>query len=179
MKKYLFLISFIAFVSCQENGSSKNQSEKMVMGSPKAVVSTQPNSETQIKGPLAYAPSVPPLANSDTVEVKMDVTHKMIQVAKGVSFPGWVYGDSLPGPVLRVRVGQTIKFSMTDRSDDTVAISMGMRPMPHSIDFHSVMVNPADKYKSINPGKRLVLCGLQIIPACLCITAARQWLCFI
>lgn len=150
----MFLSLTILFFSCQNN-SPGNSKSKIVLGSPKAVVSTEPNSETRIKGPLAYAPSVPALEDGDTVEVKMDVTHKMILIAKGVSFTGWVFGDSLPGPVLRVRVGQTIKFSMTDRSDDSLSVSMGMRPMPHSIDFHSAMVNPADKYKSINAGETI------------------------
>lgn len=153
--KYTIFLALAFLFSCEQNESSKNSNSKMVLGAPKAVVSTQPNSETQIKGPLAYAPAVPPLQNGDTVEVKMDVTHKMVQVAKGVLFTGWLYGDSLPGPVLHVRVGQTIKFSMTDRSDDTLAMKMGMHPMPHSIDFHAAMVNPADKYKSINPGETI------------------------
>jgi len=125
------------------------------MGAPKAIVTTEPNTETQIKGPLAYAPKVPPVQSGDTVVIKMDVTHKMVQIAKGISFTGWLFGDSLPGPVIRVRVGQTIKFSMTDRSDDSMSMAMNMKPMPHSIDFHAAMVNPADKYKSINPGETI------------------------
>lgn len=154
MKNFLFISCLAILCSCQQNTSSDNNS-KMVLGSPKAVVSTEPNSETQIKGPLAYAPSIPALGDGDTIEVKMDVTHKMIQIARGVSFTGWLFGDSMPGPVLRVRVGQTIKFSMTDRSNDTMSVNMNMRPMPHSIDFHAAMVNPADKYKTINPGETI------------------------
>ncbi|HEY0433526.1 MAG TPA: multicopper oxidase domain-containing protein, partial [Chitinophagaceae bacterium] len=34
-------------------------------------------------------------------------------------------------------------------------VPMNMTPMPHSIDFHSAMVNPEDKYRSINPGETI------------------------
>jgi len=127
----------------------------MVLGSPKAIVTSGSNNEKQ-KGPLAYGPDVPKLHDGDTVEVKIDVTHKLFNIKKGISFTGWLFGDSLPGPILHVRVGQTVKFSMTDRSDDSMGsmkMMMNMKPMPHSIDFHSAMVNPEDKYRSISPGE--------------------------
>src|SRR5205823_2502928 len=109
------------------------------MGAPKAIVTTTADSRTQIIGPLSYAPQLPKLIDGDTIEVKMDVRHKLYQVANGVFFTAWVYGDSLPGPVLRIKLGQTVKFYMTDRSNDTLSIGMHMQPMPHSIDFHAAM----------------------------------------
>lgn len=156
MKRLLLVISIGVACSCNQNNQSNS---KMVLGAPKASVTTTTNNEKQ-KGPLTYAPNVPKLQDGDTVEVKIDVTHKLFTVKKGVSFSGWLYGDSLPGPVLRVRVGQTIKFSMTDRSNDSSIINMTMggqmlQPMPHSIDFHAAMVNPEDKYRSINPGETI------------------------
>jgi nitrite reductase (NO-forming) len=150
---YTLVISSI--LSCSDN-KENNKSDK-ILGSPKAIVSKEPNNVTT-KGPLAYAPQVSKLIDSDTVEVKIDVSHKLFQVAKGISFTGWLFGDSLPGPVLRVRVGQTIKFSMTDRSLDTMqnmSMNMNMKPMPHSIDFHAAMVNPEDKYRTIFPGETI------------------------
>lgn len=106
---------------------------------------------------MDYAPNVPKIQKGDTVEVKIDVRHKLFTVKKGVQFTGWLFGDSLPGPVLHVRVGQTIKFSMTDRSNDSSMMKPGMQmqPMPHSIDFHAAMVNPEDKYRSISPGETI------------------------
>lgn len=159
MKQLLLYCLLIGLASsCKENEEGNDKyTSKMVMGAPKAVVTNQPNA-AQEKGPLAYGPQVPKLQEGDTVEVKIDIRHKLFQVAKGVSFTGWLFGDSLPGPVLRVRVGQTIKFSMTDRSLDTMknmTMNMNMKPMPHSIDFHAAMVNPADKYRTIFPGETI------------------------
>lgn len=157
MKVLFYSCALLLFFSCQQNESSSNS--KMVYGSPKATVTSQPNNEKQ-KGPLAYAPNVPKTQDGDTVEVRIDVTHKLFTIKNGISFTAWLYGDSLPGPILKLRVGQTVKFSMTDRSNDTSMMHMGvgdqmLKPMPHSIDFHAAMVNPEDKYRSISPGETI------------------------
>jgi nitrite reductase (NO-forming) len=36
-----------------------------------------------------------------------------------------------------------------------MGMQMNMMPMQHSIDFHAAMVNPEDKYRSINPGETI------------------------
>jgi nitrite reductase (NO-forming) len=158
MRSLLILSSIIILYSCNAN-DKKETNSKMVLGAPKAVVTKTLNTEKQ-KGPLAYGPNVPSLQEGDTVEVKIDVTHKLFHVKRDVAFTGWLFGDSLPGPILRVRVGQTVKFSMTDRTSDSSMMNMSvgmqmLKPMPHSIDFHSAMVNPEDKYRSVNPGETI------------------------
>lgn len=157
---YLLVASLLVLAACnQDNKKGNNSKDDKVYGAPKAVVTKEPNNDPDT-GPLAYAPAVPKLADGDTVVVKIDVRHKLFTVKNGVSFTGWLFGDSLPGPVLRVRVGQTVKFSMTDRSNDSSMMHMSVggqmiQPMPHSIDFHAAMVNPEDKYRSISPGETI------------------------
>jgi nitrite reductase (NO-forming) len=159
MKYFLVFLCLIpGFISCKQAKKPGSPGD-LVYGAPKASVTNSPDHNIQ-KGPLAYAPDVPAIQENDTVEVKIDVTHKLFTIKNGVSFTGWLFGDSLPGPVLRIRVGQTVKFSMTDRSNDSTMVSMGvgaqmMTPMPHSIDFHAAMVNPDDKYRSISPGETI------------------------
>lgn len=157
MKQIFFpLVIFFLVAGCNQNNKTDNS--KKIYGSPKAVVSTQLNNDTANKGPLAFAPEVPNIQQGDTVDVKFDVTHRLFQVSRDVSYTAWMFGNSVPGPVLKVKVGQTIRFSMTDRSNDTMknmAMHMNMMPMPHSIDFHAAQVNPEDKYRSINPGETI------------------------
>jgi nitrite reductase (NO-forming) len=157
MKPFFFYSGLILLsVACHQN--NKVDSSEKIYGSPNAVVTNQPNNETTIKGPVAYGPEVPKLQNGDTVDVKFDVHHRLFQVSKTVAFTAWMFGDAVPGPVLRIRVGQTVRFSMTDRSNDTMsnmAMHVNMMPMPHSIDFHAAMVNPEDKYRSIQPGETI------------------------
>lgn len=156
--KFLSLATLSIFLfACSQNSDT---SSKMVYGSPKAVVTKTPNTQQQT-GPLAYGPDVPKMQDGDTVVVKFDVTHQLFTVKKDMSFTGWLFGDSLPGPILRVKVGQTVKFSMTDRTmEDSTQMGMMvggqmLQPMPHSIDFHSAMVNPEDKYRTIYPGETI------------------------
>ena len=153
---FIYVVTFILFTACNQNTNTDNSNK--VFGAPQATITNQPNNDTANKGPLAFGPEVPKLQDGDTVDVKFDVTHKLFRVSNDVSFTAWMFGNSVPGPVLKVRVGQTVRFSMTDRSIDTMsnmAMHMNMMPMPHSIDFHAAMVNPEDKYRSINPGETI------------------------
>ena len=78
---------------------------------------------------------------------------------------------------MRARVGDRIKFSMTNRSDEPVpGVQLTAAPMMHSMDFHSAMVSPQDKYRSIAPGPDDQLrVHARTTRACSCTTAARRW----
>jgi len=89
-------------------------------------------------------------------EVRLDTTHKVIEIAPGVKFAGWTFGDQAPGPTVRARVGDKIRFTMTNRSDEVMpGVQLSTAPMMHSMDFHAAMVSPADKYRSIAPGQTI------------------------
>jgi nitrite reductase (NO-forming) len=155
MKTLFFTCLLISLVACQQNN---NSSDTKKYGAPGAKVTSEPNNDRSNKGPIAFGPDVPAIQRGDTVDVKFDVTHQLFAVSRTVNYTAWTFGGSVPGPVLSVRVGQTVRFSMTDRSNDTmqnVAMHVNMMPMPHSIDFHSAMVNPEDKYRSIQPGETI------------------------
>lgn len=157
--------------SCNPGAKSGQESNK-VLGSPQATVTTTPDTAKTPKGPLAYGLNIPPASQKDTVDVKIDVTHHLFQVTRDVSFIAWEFGGSVPGPTLKVRVGQIVRFSMTNRSNESMNnVAMTMQgqsmhaaghhmdsasgPMPHSIDFHAAMVNPEDKYRTVYPGETI------------------------
>jgi nitrite reductase (NO-forming) len=99
---------------------------------------------------------VKPLVADAVKEIRLDTTHKVIEIAPGVRFSAWTFGDQVPGPVIRVRVGDRVKFSMTNRSDEPApALALKAAPMMHSMDFHSAMVSPQDKYRSVAPGQTI------------------------
>jgi nitrite reductase (NO-forming) len=114
------------------------------------------------KGPFASGNSLSlgaelkPLDPAPVKEVRLDTTHKIIEIAPGVKFSAWTFGDQVPGPTVRARVGDRIKFSMTNRSDEPVpGVQLTATPMMHSMDFHAAMVSPQDKYRSIAPGQTI------------------------
>jgi len=97
-----------------------------------------------------------PLDPSPVKTVRLDTTHKIIEIAPGVKFSAWTFGDQVPGPTIRARVGDKIRFSMTNRSDEPVpGVRITAAPMMHSMDFHAAMVSPQDKYRSIAPGQTM------------------------
>ncbi len=88
--------------------------------------------------------------------VQLDTTHKIIEIAPGIKFSAWTFGDQVPGPAIRARVGDKIRFSMTNRSDETApGVTLTAAPMMHSMDFHAAMVSPQDKYRSVAPGQTI------------------------
>jgi len=127
---------------------------KMDFKSPPAVITSERHTGPFSSGKaLSLDATIKPLDPSPVKEIRLDTTHKVIEIAPGVQFSAWTFGDQVPGPAVRARVGDRIKFTMTNRSDEPVpGVQMTAAPMMHSMDFHSAMVSPGDKYRSIAPG---------------------------
>lgn len=140
----------VGLYGCGGAGKSESTAD-MVYGSPPAQVTTGESTPPEFySGPdLSIAPEVRPLTNSPVHEVRIDVTNAVVQVTDSVEYVAWAFGGTVPGPVLHIRQGDRVKFTMTNRTDRTMDLAP---PMPHSIDFHAAMVNPADKYQPVPPG---------------------------
>jgi nitrite reductase (NO-forming) len=105
---------------------------------------------------LSTVPELKPLDPSPVKPIRLATTHKIIEIAPGVKFSAWPFGDHVPGPTVRARVGDKIRFSMTNRSDEPVpGVRLTAAPMMHSMDFHAAMVSPQDKYRSVAPGQTI------------------------
>src|SRR4026209_2478188 len=130
---------------------------KMVLKSPPAKVTAERHKGAFAEGAsLSMGAELKPLDTSQVKTVRLDTTHKIIEIAPGVKFSAWTFGDTVPGPTVRARVGDRIKFSMTNRSDEPVpGVRITAAPMMHSMDFHAAMVSPQDKYRSIAPGQTI------------------------
>jgi nitrite reductase (NO-forming) len=129
----------------------------MTFGAPAASVTSERHTGTFALGSaLSMEAALKPLDPAPVKEVRLDTTHKIIEIAPGVKFSAWTFGDQVPGPVVRARVGDRIRFTMTNRSDEAMpGPRMTAAPMMHSMDFHSAMVAPNDKYRSIAPGQTI------------------------
>ena len=132
-------------------------SAKMDFQPPPAKLSSERHTGAFASGSaLNMEATLAPLDPSPIKEIRLDTTHKIIELAPGVRFSAWTFGDKVPGPVIRARVGDKIRFTMTNRSDEPApGIQLTAAPMMHSMDFHSAMVSPQDKYRSIAPGQTI------------------------
>lgn len=83
----------------------------------------------------------------DLIEVEMTVVERLMTVAEGYEQMVWTFDGTVPGPVLRTRVGDTVRVHLVN-PPDAVA--------DHSIDFHASQVAWNDEMHSIAPGEDLV-----------------------
>jgi nitrite reductase (NO-forming) len=153
--------------------------EGKVFGMPEAEVFKEDYDGPPVSGEfVTMAPHVAPLPSGNrTHQVRMDIVVATVEVAPGVRYQAWTFGGTVPGPVLHVREGDRVIFTMKNRSAETVNITApskdsapfvaqlaasgrplpepGIMPMPHSMDFHAGTVSPADKWRMIQPGESI------------------------
>ncbi len=92
----------------------------------------------------AFDASVAPPSRAPVKEFRIPMTHRTIEIAPGVKYEGWTFGNTVPGPVIRVREGDLVKVTLVNES-----------PMPHSIDFHSARIPMDVAFRTIGPGEEL------------------------
>jgi nitrite reductase (NO-forming) len=88
------------------------------------------------------------LAPADTATVHrldLPVVERDLEVAPGVRQRSWTFGGTVPGPVLRGRVGDVFEVTLTNGG------SLG-----HGIDFHAGELAPDGPMRTLNPGESLV-----------------------
>ncbi|HTY98947.1 MAG TPA: multicopper oxidase domain-containing protein [Rhodocyclaceae bacterium] len=105
---------------------------------------------------LSFTAAIKPLDPKRDKTIRLDTSNRIIEIAPGIQYSAWTFGNQVPGPIIRARVGDRIHFSMTNRSDEVAPGSISFQtPMMHSMDFHAAMVSPQDKYRSIAPGQTI------------------------
>ena len=112
---------------------------------------------TDLPGPLAKrGPAL--------VKVNLETTEVVGQLADGTTYKYWTYNNKIPGPFVRVRVGDTVEVKMTNAANSE---------NPHNVDFHAVtgpggggvatMANPGETkgftFKALNPGLYVYHCA--------------------
>jgi nitrite reductase (NO-forming) len=89
-------------------------------------------------------PTAPPLMTGKVHDIDLVVEEKVMTVAKGYQQMVWTFNGSVPGPVIRVKVGDTIRVHLKNPATNTLS---------HSVDFHASQVAWNDEMTSIKPGE--------------------------
>jgi nitrite reductase (NO-forming) len=73
----------------------------------------------------------PPVGKRGPQRVKVDLetTEVIGQLADGTTYRYWTFNDKVPGPFIRVRVGDTVEVRLQNDGDSK---------MMHNVDFHAV-----------------------------------------
>jgi nitrite reductase (NO-forming) len=89
-----------------------------------------------------YNPQAPAALQGSTVNVTLTVKEVLLPIASGIVYHAWTFNGTVPGPVIRVRQGQTIHFTLVNDGN-----------MPHSIDFHAAQTPWNINYQEVPNGK--------------------------
>jgi nitrite reductase (NO-forming) len=112
----------------------------------------------------------PPVNRAAPATIRYDVEAKEVtaQIADGVTYAFWTFGGTVPGPMLRVRQGDTVELTLRNAPDSKVT---------HSIDLHAatgpgggakVTQVPAGEsasfsFQALNPGVYVYHCATPMV----------------
>lgn len=86
-------------------------------------------------------PTAPPLLAGTVHDIDLPIIERDMTVAKGFVVHVWTFGGTVPGPVIRVHLGDTVRVHLTNQT-----------PMSHSIDFHASETAMNHQMVEIEPG---------------------------
>ena len=131
------------------------------------VTPLQPAKATQAKNVVMDPSKVPPPINrteNTTVEVNLTVQEVTAELADGATYTFWTFNGTVPGPLVRVMEGDTVKLTLTNPNTNLSG---------HNIDLHAVngpggganvtKVAPGETktltFKALNPGAYIYHCA--------------------
>lgn len=92
-----------------------------------SALSSQPATAPRLDQPLVAAPVG--TRGPQTVTVDIEVKEVVAQLDDGITYPYWTFGGTVPGPMVRVRQGDSVEVTL--RNPETNRVT-------HSIDLHAV-----------------------------------------
>jgi nitrite reductase (NO-forming) len=138
------------------------------MNMPAPIAPADPNAVSIVRNP---ADVPPPVGDRDpmTLRVDMETVEVTGILSDGTTFNYFTFDGKVPGPMLRVRVGDTVDFHLKNDPESM---------FPHSIDLHSVtgpgggavytQTLPGGEtsftFKALNPGLYVYHCATASIP---------------
>jgi nitrite reductase (NO-forming) len=87
-------------------------------------------------------PAAPPVLAGTVHDVDFPIIETDVTVAKGFVVHAWTFGGTVPGPTIRVHLGDTVRVHLTNRGS-----------MTHSIDFHASQTAMNHQMVEIKPGE--------------------------
>lgn len=152
-----------------QDGTWRGQVGTIVVGgeAPAVPAFVVPNT-TAVASPLAPAASSP--GPDGIVHLELETREVTARIADGTAYEFWTFNGQVPGPMLRVRVNDTVELTLRNAGDSS---------QPHSIDLHAVtgpgggavltQTKPGEAhaftFKALNPGLYVYHCATPHIPS--------------
>ena len=90
--------------------------------------------------PAEIDPAAPARSTTHLHKVRFEMKEARLAVTPQVTYQAWTFDGRVPGPILRVTVGDTVDFTLVNKA-----------PMVHSMDFHAAEVAPSRVYTNVMP----------------------------
>jgi nitrite reductase (NO-forming) len=110
-------------------------------GGPGAVL---PSPDPEAPAYVPFDATAPARLEGDVHDVDLVIEETLMSVAPGYVVAAWTFGGSVPGPTIRVKVGDLIRVHLRNPATNQ---------LPHSVDFHASQVAWNDEMTSISPGE--------------------------
>jgi nitrite reductase (NO-forming) len=91
-----------------------------------------------------YDATAPKVLDGTVHDINLVVEEKLMTVAEGFVVNVWTFNGTVPGPVIRVHLGDTVNIHLKNPATNKLS---------HSVDFHASQVAWNDEMTSINPGE--------------------------
>ena len=136
------------------------------------LVTPKPPAQTVVEADISREPTdlPPPIAKREPQTVRVDLLSVEVEgrLAESTTFGYWTFNGKVPGPFIRVRVGDTVDIHLKNSADSS---------MIHSIDFHAatgpgggaaaLQVNPGEEksmtWKALVPGIYVYHCATPMV----------------
>jgi nitrite reductase (NO-forming) len=136
------------------------------------IVTPRPAPQTLVEADISREPDdlPPPIGKREPQTVRVDLVSVEVEgrLAEGTTFGYWTFNGKVPGPFIRVRVGDTIDIHLKNSADSA---------MTHSVDFHAatgpgggaaaLQVDPGHEksmtWKALVPGLYVYHCATPMV----------------
>lgn len=149
-------------VSAQENNAQNTQVDPA-----QTLPAADPEAVSIVRSPADLPAPVGSRA-AEHVRIDLETVEVSGKLADGTTFNYWTFNGLVPGPFLRVRVGDTVEVNLKNREDSA---------FPHSVDFHAVtgpgggaaatQVAPGETksftFQALNPGLYVYHCATPMV----------------
>ena len=124
------------------------------------LVTPRPAPQTLVEADISREPGdlPPPIGKREPQTVRVDLFSVELEgrLAEGTTFGYWTFNGKVPGPFIRVRVGDTIDIHLKNSADSS---------MIHSVDFHAT-TGPGGGAAAlqVDPGKEKSMTWKALVP---------------
>ncbi|ELZ10695.1 nitrite reductase [Halovivax asiaticus JCM 14624] len=158
--------SAVALAGCLNSESEPKQtSEPTTKTSDEGLDPAKPTDVDRIAADPTDLPDPVDWSSPRTHEIEVTTTERIAEIEPGVTFKYMTFDDQVPGPMIRVRRGDTVRLTLTNAAESAVV---------HNIDLHAVygpgggaddtMVDPGQsatiEFKAMYPGVHVYHCAV-------------------